>query len=309
MKFCCSASTMQRRNRSSRLSFCAVAARCSNSFLAASVAQASRLDQEVQKKGEKPLIFAKVSNQIKLRSIYSTSFLQFSQKGEISNIRSAHILDLKHKMSTQTPTSRSRSCRKSISACSSSCPFTPHLHQKSRSFATPNENPQAPPHLRAAPMASANWEASPRFKALRRAETFRKVTTGGLAFEWWRNRLGSLYLFTIHSYFLALSIFQEEKYPKVQTLVFVSACCVFSYPNFPDRLAKLIRCLFSGPCTLSICIPRSCWFLLPGGFVPPQSCTPEVVPVLHLKSSASSVKKWMWCTPPKTDIFPEKEPF
>ena len=186
-KFCCSASTMQRRNRSSRLSFCAVAARCSNSFLAASV-----MDQ-LQKMGEKSLILAQVSNQKAEIYIYSTSFFQSSQKEEKKkNIGPAHIIETQneHTNHWKLATSRSRSCRKSISACSSSCPFTPHLHEKlenrcssskpiwcvknrslqPQSPALQLQNPQ-PPHLRAAPMASANWEASPRFKALRRAET------------------------------------------------------------------------------------------------------------------------------------------
>lgn len=141
--------------------------------------------------------------------ISCTSFFQSSQKEKISNIGPAHIIETQNENTNhwKLATSRSRSCRKSISACSSSCPFTPHLHEKlenrcssskpmwcaknrtlqPQSPALQLQNPQ-PPHLRAAPMASANWEASPRFKALRRAETCGKSQGGlGQALKIWRD--------------------------------------------------------------------------------------------------------------------------
>ena len=69
----------------------------------------------------------------------------------------------------------------------------------------------------------------------------------------------------------------------------------FSYQSFLIDFQSWFDACCQGPvpypCAYPIPVDSCC---LPGGFVPPLSCKPEVVPVLHLKSLVSS--HWMWCT-------------
>ncbi len=217
MKFCCSASTMQRRNRSSRLSFCAVAARCSNSFLAASGASFETGPGGAEN-GRKTVDSCKGVKSAKAEIYIQHKILAVFTKKEKSQTSVLPTYLRNTKFSHTNATSRSRSCRKSISACSSSCPFTPHLHQN-HELCNSKENPENPP-----PTCCTNGfsqlrgiaavQGTPKGGDLRKV--FRGVgpwNGGGIAWDLF------IYSQSIHIFW---HFSKRNKNPKVQTLVFLA---------------------------------------------------------------------------------------